>query len=407
MNRTRLLTFTLLWLIPPASAQQPGPRARDLGIPLDGDTGPLNAITDVPGVAVGHVTLIRGTGKLRVGSGPVRTGVTAIFPRGQKDLAPVFAGWFSLNGNGEMTGIPWIEDYGQMLYPVTLTNTNSVGTVRDAVIEWGRPRIPGVFNCCLPVATETWDGDLNDIYGFHIKKEHAFAAFDSAKSGPVAEGNVGGGTGMQCLGFKGGIGTASRRLSPRSGGFTVGVLVQCNFGSRRQLRIAGIPVGREIDDLDPCYVGILPLPDPQAKRCPGGSPAQREQGSIIVVIATDAPLLPNQLRRVARRAALGIGRMGGVAGAGSGDLFLAFSTASTGAADTARITSVRMLQDQRIDPIYEATVQATEEAIINALLAAKTMTGANDLRVAGLPHDRLRTILQKYNRLEKPQANQE
>jgi D-aminopeptidase len=400
MDLSREMSLLLLCLAPlPIQAQRPAERARDLGIPLEGKTGPLNAITDVPSVAVGHVTLIRGSGKLRVGAGPVRTGVTAIFPRGQKDLSPVFAGWFSLNGNGEMTGTPWIEDYGQMLYPVTLTNTNSVGVVRDAVIEWGRNRVPGVFNCCLPVVTETWDGDLNDIYGFHVKKEHAFAAFDSARSGPVPEGNVGGGTGMQCLGFKGGIGTASRRLSARTGGFTIGVLVQCNFGLRRQLRIAGIPVGQEIDGLDPCYATRGPLPYPDAKRCPGGAAAEREHGSIVVIIATDAPLLPHQLRRVARRAALGIGRMGGIAGAGSGDLFLAFSTGSTGGADTTRVTTIRMLRDERIDPVYEATVQATEEAILNAMFGARTITGADDLRVSALPHDRVRSILQKYGRI--------
>lgn len=217
-------------------AQAPPERARDLGIPLEGVPGPLNAITDVPGVAVGHTTLLHGAGRLRVGVGPVRTGVTAVFPRGTGDLSPVFAGWFSLNGNGEMTGTAWIDDYGLLLYPITLTNTNSVGMVRDAVIEWGRTRVPGVFNCCLPTVAETWDGDLNDIYGFHVRKDHVFSAFAAAKPGPVAEGNVGGGTGMQCLGFKGGIGTASRALPARAGGFTVGVLVQCNFGLRRQLR---------------------------------------------------------------------------------------------------------------------------------------------------------------------------
>ena len=372
-------------------------RARDLGIPLDGNPGPLNAITDVPGLMVGHTTIVRGSGPLQVGEGPVRTGVTAIFPRGRNDLAPVFAGWFSLNGNGEMTGTAWLDDYAQLLYPITITNTNSVGVVRDAVIEWGRTRVPGVFNCCLPVVAETWDGDLNDIYGFHVKKEHVFAAFDSAKAGPVTEGNVGGGTGMQCLGFKGGIGTASRRLRA---GFTVGVLVQCNFGLRQQLRIAGVPVGREITDLEPCYDTRRPLSKEQEPmRCPAGRDRSREQGSIIVVVATDAPLLPHQLRRVARRASLGIGRMGGTSGAGSGDLFVAFSTGATGEADSSRVVSVQMLQDDRIDPLYEATVQATEEAIINAMLAARTMTGADDLRVPALPHDRLRSVLRKYNRL--------
>jgi D-aminopeptidase len=386
----------------PLVAQVQPERAQELGIPLDGTPGSLDAITDVPGVAVGHVTMVSGSGPLRVGVGPVRTGVTAVFPRGTGDLGPVFAGWFSLNGNGEMTGTPWIDDYGLLLYPITITNTNSVGTVRDAVIEWGRTRVPGVFNCCLPTVAETWDGDLNDIYGFHVKKEHVFAALSAARPGPVAEGNVGGGTGMQCLGFKGGIGTASRRLEAREGGFSVGVLVQCNFGLRRQLRIAGVPVGQEVSEPKPCYATVRPLAMEQAgMRCPAGNQRDREHGSIIVIIATDAPLLPHQLRRVARRAALGIGRMGGIAGSGSGDLFLAFSTTNTGTADSLGVTSVSMLQDERIDPIYEATVQATEEAIINALLAAKTMTGADDLRVPALPHDRLRAVLQKYRRLSR------
>ena len=399
-----LYSILVLVLLPSAlAAQGRRERSRDLGIPLEGTTGPLNAITDVPGVTVGHATVIRGSGPLRVGEGPVRTGVTAVFPRGRGDLEPVFAGWFSLNGNGEMTGTAWLDDYALMLYPVTITNTNSVGVVRDAVIEWGRTRVPGVFNCCLPVVAETWDGDLSDIYGFHIRKEHVFAAFDSAKAGPVPEGNVGGGTGMQCLGFKGGIGTASRRLDPKLGGFTVGVLVQCNFGRRRQLRIAGVPVGQEIADLEPCYDTSRPLNQEQAPmRCPGARPsAAQEHGSIIVVIATDAPLLPHQLRRVARRAALGIGRMGGIAGSSSGDLFLAFSTTLTGSSDRGPVTAVRMLQDERIDPVYQATVEATEEAIVNALLAAQTMTGADDLKVPALPHDRLRAILKKYGRLPR------
>jgi len=336
-----------------------------------------------------------------VGEGPVRTGITVVFPRGTADLDPVFAGWFSLNGNGEMTGIPWIDDYGLMLYPVAITNTNSVGTVRDVIIEWGRTRIAGVFNCCLPVVTETWDGDLNDIYGFHVKKEHVLSALQAARLGRVPEGNVGGGTGMQCLGFKGGIGTASRRLPDKSGGFTVGVLVQCNFGLRRQLRVAGVPVGQEITGFEPCYDTDRPLGRELASmRCPRGRNSVREHGSIIVIVATDAPLLPHQLRRLARRAALGIGRMGGIAGAGSGDLFVAFSTAATGPADRQGVAQVRMLEDQRIDPVYEAAVQGTEEAIINALLAAETMKGANDLVVPALPHDQLRTILRKYGRLQ-------
>jgi L-aminopeptidase/D-esterase-like protein len=370
-------------------------------IPLEGTAGPLDAITDVGGVAVGHVTLIEGSGKLQVGKGPVRTGITAIFPRGTGDLSDVFAGWFSLNGNGEMTGTAWLDDYALLLYPIMLTNTNSVGTVRDAVIEWGRTRVPGVFNCCLPVVAETWDGDLNDIYGFHIRKEHVFQAMAAAKPGVVAEGNVGGGTGMQCLGFKGGIGTASRRLSAGAGGFTVGVLVQCNFGLRQQLRIAGVPVGLEITEPKRCYATEGPFDTADGGiRCPRGLEPTHEHGSIIVVIATDAPLLPHQLRRVARRAALGIGRMGGISGAGSGDLFLAFSTAKTGSSETSGVAQVSMLSDERIDPVYEATVQATEEAIINALLAATTMTGADYLRVPALPHDRLRSVLKKYGRLK-------
>ena len=397
-----VLAIPMLCLAAGIGEAQTAVRAQQLGIPLDGTPGPLDAITDVPGVAVGHTTLVSGSGKLRVGAGPVRTGVTAVFPRGAGDLSEVFAGWFSLNGNGEMTGTPWIDDYGRLLYPITITNTNSVGTVRDAVIEWGRTRVPGVFNCCLPVVAETWDGDLSDIYGFHVTKEHVFAALAAAKPGPVAEGNVGGGTGMQCLGFKGGIGTASRRISAEATSFTVGVLVQCNFGLRRQLRIAGVPVGQEISQPKPCYdTGTQLGPEQAEMRCPRGVDREREHGSIIAIIATDAPLLPHQLRRVARRAALGVGRMGGIAGAGSGDLFLAFSTARTKAADSLGVTFVPMLEDERIDPVYEATVQATEEAIINAMLAAKTMTGADYLRVPGLPHDRLRAVLQKYNRLKK------
>ena len=391
--RATCSTVALLLLGAGAAWAQARPeRARDMGIALEGTPGALNALTDVPGVAVGHSTVIRGS--------DVRTGVTAVFPRGTGNLAPVFAGWFNLNGNGEMTGTAWIDDYGLLLYPVTITNTNSVGVVRDAVIEWGHTRLSDVFNCCLPVVAETWDGDLNDIYGFHIGKAHVLEALESARPGPVPEGNVGGGTGMQCLGFKGGIGTASRRLSARAGGYTVGVLVQCNFGQRRLLRIAGAPVGQEITDLQPCYEGPDLDSARAAQRCPVGAGRDRDQGSIIVIVGTDAPLLPHQLRRVARRAALGIGRMGGIAGAGSGDLFLAFSTAETNA-DSVQVASVRMLNDNAIDPVYEATVQATEEAIINAMLAARTMRGAGGLVVPALPHDRLRAVLRKYGRLTR------
>jgi D-aminopeptidase len=397
-----LAGLLLLWAGGLAAQGRPE-RARDIGIALDGTPGPLDAITDVAGVEVGHTTIVRGEGALKTGSGPVRTGVTAIFPRGRRNLAPVFAGWFNLNGNGEMTGTAWIDDYALLLYPILLTNTNSVGTVRDAVIEWGRPRIVNdAFNCCLPVVAETWDGELSDIYGFHVTKQHVFAALEHAVPGPVPEGNVGGGTGMICLGFKGGIGTASRRLPAERGGYTVGVLVQCNFGERRLLRIAGAPVGQEITDIQPCYEGSDLDSARAARRCPSG-PAGRtgDQGSIIVVVGTDAPMLPHQLRRLARRAALGIGRMGGIAGPGSGDLMIAFSTQNTDPApgpDGA--LPVRMVPDEGTDALNEATVQATEEAIINAMLGARTMRGADDLVVPALPHDRLKTILRKYSRLK-------
>ena len=385
------------------AAQTGAGRARDLGIPLDGTPGPLDAITDVPGVTVGHSTIIRGSGRLAQGKGPVRTGVTAVFPRGRDDLSPVFAGWFSLNGNGEMTGTAWIDDYGLLYYPIAITNTNSVGTVRDVLIEWGAERLLDALHCCLPVVAETWDGDLNDIFGFHVKKEHVYAALNAAASGPVAEGNVGGGTGMQCLGFKGGIGTASRRITAARGRFTVGALVQCNFGLRRQLRIAGIPVNQELKVPEPCYDTREPLDSTLARdRCAAASGkriGETEHGSIIVVLATDAPLLPHQLKRIARRAALGVGRMGGIAGAGSGDLFIAFSTGPTGTPDSTGVARVAMLSDDVIDPVYDAAVQATEEAIINAMLAARTMTGANWYRVEALPHDGLREMLARHGRL--------
>src|SRR3989449_3065425 len=303
---------------------QSRPRARDLGVPFDGTPGPLNAITDVAGVTVGHATIIKGEGRLVVGQGPVRTGVTAIFPRGATNGDPVFGGWFTLNGNGEMTGTTWLEESGFLAGPVMITNTHSVGVVRDAVIEW-LVRKGFEFDWSLPIVAETWDGSLNDINGFHVKREHVFAALDSARGGPVAEGNVGGGTGMICSGFKGGIGTASRKLPPEGGGYSVGVLVQCNYGPRPQLRIAGVPVGREIQDLLPCFDTNRPPPRPRPARCadraPSGAapPPPPEQGSIIIVVATDAPLLPHHLNRVAKRAALGIGRMGGIGGSPSGE----------------------------------------------------------------------------------------
>jgi L-aminopeptidase/D-esterase-like protein len=365
------------------AAAQSKPRARDLGVPFDGNPGPLNAITDVKGVEVGATTLISGEGPLKVGVGPVRTGVTAILPRGKNSRDPVFAGIFSLNGNGEMTGTHWIEDSGFLDGPIMITNTHSVGVVHDAVIAWRVQHGPadeeGYF-WSLPVVAETADDDLNDMSGFHVKPEHVFHAIDTAQGGPVPEGNVGGGTGMVCNEFKGGIGTASRVLSAKNGGYTVGVLVQCNYGWRRELRIAGVPVGQEI-------------PDKTVKN--------DDLGSIIVVVATDAPLIPTQLRRVAERVTLGLGRLGSFSGNGSGDMFLAFSTANAGAWGSKRIHQISTLPNQKINPIYLATVQATEEAVVNAMIAAETMTGINNHTVIALPHDRLREVLKKYNRLTK------
>jgi L-aminopeptidase/D-esterase-like protein len=368
-----------------ATAEAAGkPRARDLGVPFDGAPGPLNAITDVKGVEVGHSTIVKGEGKLVVGQGPVRTGVTAVLPRGRKNGDPVFGGWFSLNGNGEMTGTTWLEESGFLDGPVMITNTHSVGVVRDAVIEWrvksGGPDASGYW-WSLPVVAETWDGHLNDVNGFHVKPQHAFEALDAARGGPVAEGSVGGGTGMICNEFKGGIGTSSRTLPAAGGGYTVGVLVQCNYGLRPQLRIAGVPVGLEI---------------------PEGAGPREETGSIIIVVATDAPLLAHQTKRLARRASLGLARNGSIAGNGSGDIFVAFSTANPGAATEGKGTrTLAMLPNDSMNGLFAATVQATEEAIVNAMVAAETMVGRDGHRTLGLPHDRLRAVLKKYNRLKE------
>jgi D-aminopeptidase len=369
----------------------PKARARDLGVPFDGVPGKLNAITDVDGVLVGQTTLSTGSGKLVVGTGPVRTGVTAILPRGTASIQRFsFAGWFAENGNGEMTGTTWVEESGFLEGPVMITNTHSVGVVRDAVIAWrvahGPEDATGAW-WSLPVVAETWDGWLNDINGFHVKPEHVFQALDSARSGPVQEGNVGGGTGMICNGYKGGIGTASRKLAAKDGGYTVGVLVQCNYGRRQNLRIAGIPVGDEIFGEDP-YAFV---PSDIAER-----------GSIIVVVATDAPLLPHQLKRVARRVTLGLGRNGSTAGNGSGDIFIAFSTANPDASDGKGLANLRMVPNDSLDPVFVATVQATEEAVINALVAAEDMTGIDDHHVTALSHAKLREVLAKHNRLLPP-----
>ena len=357
-------------------------------MPFDGTPGPRNAITDVAGVAVGHKTLISGEGRLEIGKGPVRTGVTAVLPRGKDSMMrPVFAGWWSLNGNGEMTGTTWVEESGFLEGPVMITNTHSVGVVRDAVIEWrvrhGQPDPTGYW-WSLPVVAETWDGWLNDINGFHVKPEDAWQAIDQARGGAVEEGSVGGGTGMVCNEFKGGIGTSSRKLDTKLGSYTVGVLVQCNYGARKNLRIAGVPVGLEIPE-DAAYANT--------------GFAGEDRGSIIVVVATDAPLVAQQLKRLARRVSLGLGRNGSVSANGSGDLFIAFSTANSGAAKAEGLVQLTMLPNDQVNPLFGATVEATEEAIINAMVAAETMTGIENHKVIALPHDQLRAVLKKYNRL--------
>jgi D-aminopeptidase len=374
-SKTRVVSVLILQFVlnTALAAAQTKPRARELGVPIDGTPGPFDAITDVRGVEVGQTTLISGSGRLVVGKGPVRTGITVIHPRGKANTDPVFGAWFTLNGNGEMTGTTWLQESGILEGPIAITNTHSVGVVRDAILQWQVSR-PGMQPWGLPVVAETWDGSLNDLNGFHVKPEHVFAALDSASSGPVREGNVGGGTGMVCHGFKGGIGTASRQV----GEYTVGVLVQCNYGVRQELRIAGVPVGKEITDLRP------------------GS--DNEMGSIIVVVATDAPLLPHQLKRLATRVSLGVGRMGGYGGNSSGDIFIAFSTANPRTATDTGAVNVRMMPNARMNGVMNATVQATEVAIINALLAAETMTGINDHRVHAMPLDRVRAIMARYGR---------
>jgi D-aminopeptidase len=390
LQRSFVVVCALVLLVHPCSGQENGttkPRARDLGVPFDGTPGPLNAITDVAGVTVGHTTLISGEGKLEVGKGPVRTGVTAVLPRGRDAHdAGVFAAWWSLNGNGEMTGTTWVEESGFLVGPVMITNTHSVGVVRDAVIQWTVTHRSGPTDdwWSLPVVAETWDGWLNDINGFHVKSEDAFHALETAHGGTVEEGAVGGGTGMICNGYKGGIGTSSRKLPDKIGGYTVGVLVQCNYGSRQNFRVAGIPVGREIPSEDP-YAMV-----------PGDI---TERGSIIVIVATDAPLLPHQLKRLARRVSLGLGRDGSISGNGSGDIFIAFSTANAGAAATDHVVDLKMFPNDMMDPVFAATVEATEESVINAMVAATSMTGIDNHHVTALPHDQLRAVLKKYNRL--------
>jgi D-aminopeptidase len=382
---TGCILLALAAVIAPFAAGQSVQRARDLGVPFDGRPGPLNAITDVKGVEVGHTTLIEGNGALQVGKGPIRTGVTVVVPRGKANTDPVYAGWFSQNGNGEMTGTTWVEESGFLETPIAITNTHSVGVVRDAMIAWSVKHKRMKQDWSLPVVAETWDGYLNDINGFHVKPEHVFEALDTAASGRVLEGAVGGGTGMVCYGFKGGIGTASRVLPSDAGGYTVAVLVQCNCGRRSQLQIAGVPVGREIPEGVPYSANL-------------NGETRGEVGSIIIVIATDAPLIPTQLKRLARRATMGLARTGSTSGNGSGDIFIAFSTANSGASNEPGPNSIQTVANERISPLFSATVEATEEAIINAMVAAKTMTGIDNHTVIGLPHDRLQSVLKKYNR---------
>ncbi len=365
------------------------PRARDLGIEFKGVPGKLNAITDVKGVEVGHSTIISGSGKNIIGQGPVRTGVTAIFPRGKK-FNPVFANWYSLNGNGEMTGTTWITESGFLETPIMITNTNSVGVVRDAVLKWFVDTNWYGNNdwwYTYPVVGETYDGFLNDIYGFHVKEQHVYEAIANASSGPVIEGNVGGGTGMLTLGFKGGIGTASRKVKINSKTYTIGTLVQSNFGSKKNLTISGVQIGQELKDT----LNVEFNAPPSNKR-------QEGDGSIIVIVATDAPLLPHQLKRISHRIPIGIGLVGGRGSNGSGDIFLSFSTANPKAFNRKNERTVKIFPNDKITPLFEATVQTVEESIINAMIAAETMEGINNNKVYALPHGKLMEILKQYNR---------
>ncbi len=377
------------------------PNARALGIPLQGEPGLNNAITDVVGVEVGHTTIIEGQGPLIVGQGPIRTGVTAILPRGRESGDSTFAAWFSLNGNGEMTGTTWIEHSGLLEGPILITNTHSVGVVRDAVIAWQRDRDPS-FLWALPVVAETYDGSLNDINGFHVTAEHAFAALDGARSGPVEQGAVGGGTGMRCHGFKGGIGSSSRRV----GDYTVGILVQCNQGSRSDLRVAGVPVGEMLPEPSACYADrsiAAELRRSGVRWCDDGEyaagklePIPEGAGSIIIVLATDAPLLPTQIKRLVTRTTMGLARIGGMGYNGSGDIFIGFTTANrSAAAERSTLVGLEMLPNDRLNPFISASVHATEEAILNAMLAAETLTGINGYTVPALPHDRLTEIMRR------------
>jgi D-aminopeptidase len=385
VNRIASIALILLMAFINGKAQKL--RAREAGIPFDGTPGLYNAITDVKGVEVGYSTIITGSGKNIRGKGPARTGVTAILPRGRNNQ-PVFANWYTLNGNGEMTGTTWVTESGFLEGPVMITNTNSVGVVRDAVLKWYVKTgwYKEDFWYTYPVVAETYDGFLNDIYGFHVKEANAFEALDNAKSGIPAEGNVGGGTGMMCLGFKGGTGTSSRKIKIGDSTYHVGVLVQSNFGGKSNFTIAGVPVGRELKD----------TLNYEFKAAP--SYRQEGDGSIIVVVATDAPLLPHQLKRIAARVPIGVGKVGGRGENGSGDIFIAFSTANTNAFSRSGIEKVELFANDRINPLFEATVQATEEAIINAMVAAETLEGINGNKAYALPVKRVLEVLKKYGR---------
>ena len=393
MVRGALFSLALL------TASQADGRARDLGIPFEGTPGPLNAITDVPGVEVGQKTLISGDGPLKLGVGPVRSGVTVVFPRGHKNLKPVYGGYFNLNGNGEMTGLAYMQDFGIVSGPIGTTSSNAIGHVYSGIQEWA---VEHSGEAVYPVVAETWDGWQSDINGFHVRPETAKAALDAAKGGPVEEGVVGGGTGMHCFSFKGGIGTSSRSIAAGGKAYTVGVLVQCNTGDRKVLRIAGVPVGQAFASRWlPCYDAKQSKPD-QTPKCTSGGKALPDQGSIIIIIGTNAPLSPDQLNRVAKRGALGLARLGSYSGTSSGDLIVAFSTVpgEVNGPDQKGPSPITPVADMEVNAVFEGTVQATEEAIVNAMVAAHTQTGADGYTMYGLPHDELRSILKRYDRLE-------
>jgi D-aminopeptidase len=387
-------TVALIAFVAMPAAQTTRVRARDLNLTIGTlPTGRLNAITDVAGVLVGHATILKGEGALKVGEGPVRTGVTAVLPRKDVWFNGVYAATHTLNGDGEMTGTHWIRDRETLMHPVLITNTGSVGTVHEAEIAYMNERHPSRDWAFLPVVAETWDGTLNDVRGQHVKKSHVFTAIDEARDGPVAEGNVGGGTGMVCYGFKGGIGTSSRRVPESAGGYTVGVLVQANFGRRQELTVAGVPVGREITDL---------MPETARGAGPAADINLEHEGSVIVVIATDAPLSSRQLARLASRAALGLARTGSTSGNTSGDIFIAFSTGNTvPQSTTSRTLSATFISPEStaaLNPLFQAVVEATEESVLNALAKADTMTGINGNRVHALPYDRLKAVMANYGR---------